>query len=166
VLIFLLAWHLFRSVSPSIDLSTGQGLAPDFELQTLDGETFRLAEHRGHVVVLNFWATWCAPCRIEMPAFVRLQDEMRDQGVLFVGVALDREGAEVVRPFAERTGVNYPIVLGDGLVTQRYGGVRAVPTTILIDRSGEMRYRHEGYITRGALARALRRLVAEPATGL
>ncbi|MFW5973172.1 MAG: redoxin domain-containing protein [Bacteroidota bacterium] len=160
-IVIALAVYLFRSVSPNIDLDNTLGSAPDFALDDLDGQTFQLSDHRGNVVVLNFWATWCPPCRLEMPSFVSLQEEMKDEGVQFIGASLDEEGPAVVRPYAEKVGVNYPIVMADGSLVRSYGGVSAVPTTLLIDRQGHVRYRHEGYLTKGALKKALRSLIAE-----
>jgi thiol-disulfide isomerase/thioredoxin len=150
-----------RRVYPAIDLREALATAPDFELLDLDGETFRLADHRGQVVVLNFWATWCPPCRAEIPGFIRLQNEFREDGVVFVGVALDEEGAEVVEPYSRQRGINYPVLLDRGAVARQFDGGRVVPTTLLIDRSGRIRFRHEGLLLAGALRPALAELAAE-----
>ncbi len=154
--------YLFRSVYPSIDVTEAADTAPDFTLTDAEGESFRLSEHRGEVVVLNFWATWCPPCRAEIPGFIALQRELEDQGVRFVGVALDEEGFDVVQPYAESRGINYRVVVDDGRVARLYGGITTVPTTLLIDRHGRIRYRHEGLLLKGALGSALRELVNEP----
>jgi peroxiredoxin len=135
--------------------------APDFERTTLAGDVFRLSAHRGQVVVVNFWATWCAPCRIETPEFVALQDEFREMGLLFVGVSLDEEGFEAVRPFAEEFGVNYPLVIGDEHLVEQFGGLQGLPTTFLIDRSGRIRYGMTGLAGRGHLMPLIRELLDE-----
>ncbi len=127
----------------------------------MNGETFRLSEHRGKVVVINFWATWCGPCRQEIPGFVRLQEEFRADGLLFVGISTDPEGFEVVRPFAEKMGINYPLVVDDGSVAPRYGGIRALPTSFIVDPEGVVRYMQPGLLPEGALRPVLVRMLEE-----
>jgi cytochrome c biogenesis protein CcmG/thiol:disulfide interchange protein DsbE len=136
--------------------------APNFTLDRLNGDSFRLQEHRGEVVVLNFWATWCPPCREEIPDFVRLQEDLGDRGVQFVGVALERDpDPQAVRDFAENMNVNYPIGLDDGSIAQKYGGVRTLPTTFVIGPDGEIRGRIPGRTTEERLRPALEQLLAE-----
>lgn len=115
----------------------GDGNAPDFTLPTMEGDDLTLSDLRGKVVVLNFWATWCAPCRYEIPYFIRLQEKYRED-VAFVGISVDKEGWEVVRPFAEEYGVNYPLLLDDGIVSEEYGGAYVLPTTFVLDRDGNI----------------------------
>ena len=134
--------------------------APDFERPALGGATFRLADHRGEVVLVNFWATWCLPCKVETPDLVALQAELQDQGVRFVGVSLDEGGFDDVRPFAEEFGVNYPLVLDDGALLEPYGGLVALPTTLLVDRDGVVRYRLRGLTSGEQLRPLLRSLIA------
>ena len=118
----------------SVDLGSGS-LAHDFELTLLDGKSLRLSDLRGKVVVLNFWASWCVPCRWEMPSFERIWQEYRDQDVVFVGVAVSDE-EEDVRAFAEKVGVSYPLGLDtSGKITVAYRAT-TLPTTVLIDRRG------------------------------
>jgi len=157
-----LLFLLWRRVSPPVDVAEVQGLAPDFTAEALEGGAFRLSEHAGDVVVLNFWATWCLPCHVETPGFVRLQEEFAGRGVRFVGVSVDADGAEAVAPFAQRYGVNYPLVLHGRPVEALYGGVSAYPTTLLIDRAGRVRFRHEGVLLAHALRSALEELAREP----
>ncbi len=134
-------------------------VAPDFELERLNGETFRLSEHRGKVVVLNIWATWCTPCREEVPDLVSIQKEMRD-AVVVVGVSIDTGDADEVRSFAEEFGINYPVVIDDGTVTERYGPILGIPTTFLIDGSGYLQLKASGMITSEQLRPVLERLIA------
>lgn len=110
--------------------------APDFKLKALDGSTFRLSEQEGNVVLVNFWATWCGPCIRETPEFIELHDELKGRGFTVVGVSLDLEGFDIVKPFAEEYGINYPLVVDDGAVAEDFGGVYALPVTFVLDKEG------------------------------
>jgi thiol-disulfide isomerase/thioredoxin len=123
-------------------------LAPDFELQTLDGNNLKLSDLRGKAVLLNFWATYCGPCKIEMPWFVELQKEYGPQGFQIVGVAMDDASTEDIAKFAKEMGVNYPILLGKESVGESYGGVNALPTTFFLDRDGKIIAREFGLQSR------------------
>ena len=112
--------------------------APDFSLQSLDGKTMRLSDFRGKAVLLNFWATWCGPCKIEMPWFVDLQKQYGSEGLQIVGVAMDDASKEDISKFAKDMGVNYPILIGKESVGDQYGGVPALPETFLIARDGKI----------------------------
>ena len=117
-----------------IDRGSGQ-LAPDFEIELIDGETVTLSGYRGEVVLLNFWGTWCPPCRAEMPALQRTWEEYKDRGVVFLGAAIYDEKADVEK-FAEAFGITYPLgidLAGDLTVDYK---VTQFPTTFLIDREG------------------------------
>ena len=113
-------------------------VAPDFELQNLEGKSVRLSDFHGKAVLLNFWATWCAPCKIEMPWFVDLQKQYAAQGLQVIGVAMDDSGTETVAKFAKQMGVNYPVLIGKEAVGDAYGGVEFLPTTFIIDRQGKV----------------------------
>lgn len=140
--------------------------APSFSLYTLDGEAFRLEEHRGKVVVLNFWATWCPPCRREIPTFVKLQRELGDRGLQFVGVALERSaGPGDVRAFAEKMNVNYPVGLGNGRIAQKYGGVRGLPETFIIGPGGTIQGHIQGMATESMLRPGLEALLETTPSG-
>lgn len=143
--------------SPSLDRT---GKAPDFQLQRMNGETFRLSDHFGKVIVLNFWATWCPPCRKEIPDFIDMQNKYGKEGLLFVGVAEDKEGWKVVRPFARKMDINYPIVVDDGAVASRYGGIRGLPTSFIIGRDGEIHHVVPGMMRRDLLESELTKLLA------
>ncbi len=119
-------------------------MAPDFTLNDSNGKAVRLSELRGDVVLLNFWATWCAPCRVEIPMFIGLQQAYRDRNLVVLGVALDEEGWSVVRPYADAKKINYPVVVGDDRVSDLFGGLKAVPTTFIIDRQGRVAATHVG----------------------
>jgi peroxiredoxin len=112
--------------------------APDFTLETVSGQSMRLSDLRGKAVLLNFWATWCAPCKIEMPWFVELQNEYGSQGLQIVGVAMDDSSKEDIAKFAKDMGVNYPVLMGKEAVGEEYGGVPALPESFFIGRDGKI----------------------------
>ncbi|MCI0790999.1 MAG: TlpA family protein disulfide reductase [Chloroflexi bacterium] len=124
--------------------------APDFVLDLFDGSKVRLSDFEGKVVVLNFWASWCPPCRREMPAFERTWQEYRDQGVVFVGVAVQDNEADS-RAFAKKVGVTYPIGMDwNGRILRSYRPT-SMPTTFLIDREGVVSRRIANYANEGML---------------
>ena len=120
-------------------------IAPDFKLKDLDGNSFSLSETKGKVVILDFWATWCPPCRMEIPHFKELYQRYKRKGLVIVGVALDRGGVPVVKSFVQTNNINYPILIGDQIVVVSYGGIRSIPTTFIIDRKGHIVEKIVGY---------------------
>jgi peroxiredoxin len=120
-------------------------VAPDWQLRDINGRPVNLAEFKGKLVILNFWATWCPPCRQEIPGFVALQRKYQDKGLVIIGVSLDQQGPRVVKPFIARFGVNYPVVMGNEQIVSDYGGIEAVPTTFIIDRQGKVATIHKGF---------------------
>lgn len=116
--------------------------APDVTLETMDGETIALANRPGEVLLVNFWATWCAPCRKEIPDLVDLQNEFGPAGLTVIGVSLDQQGEEAVRPFLGDYSINYPIVLDpEGAIEQAFGGVYGLPMTYVVGPDGRIRHR-------------------------
>lgn len=112
-------------------------IAPDFTLPSITGAGVRLTDFRGKVVLLNFWATWCAPCRIEMPWLVEVADLHKADGLVVIGVSMDSGRGDVLKFTAER-GVTYPILIGNSDVADAYGGVRFLPQTFFIGRDGRI----------------------------
>ena len=136
-------------VNTSAKVNAGSAFSPalTWELPRVGGDRLGSADLAGKIVVIDFWATWCAPCRAEIPSYVELQEEFRDKGVVFVGVSLD-QGANAdstVREFMEDYNINYPIVMGDMNMNETFGGIMAVPTTFVIDREGRIVQRKVGY---------------------
>jgi thiol-disulfide isomerase/thioredoxin len=135
------------------------GTAPDFTLQSLDGKTVRLSDFRGRPVVLNFWATWCGPCKIEMPWFVDLQKQYGPAGVQFLGVAMDDASPKDIAEFAASMKVNYPILIGKESVGDDYGGVQFLPETFYIDRNGKIIDKAFGLKGRGEIEDDIKKLL-------
>jgi cytochrome c biogenesis protein CcmG/thiol:disulfide interchange protein DsbE len=125
-------------------------LAPDFESVTDTGEQIKLSDLRGKVVVLNFWATWCGPCKLEIPWFIEFEQKHKDQGFSVLGVSMDEEGWEIVKPYVDKAKINYRMVIGDDTVAQHYGGVDSLPTTFMIDQAGRIAAVHVGLVSKSA----------------
>jgi len=123
--------------------------AADFTLKDAEGRDVTLSDYKGKVVLLNFWATWCGPCKIEMPWFVEFQRKYKDRGFSVIAVSLDDEGWDIVRPFADRLELNFPVVVGSDEMADKYGGVAALPTTFIIDKEGLIVNSHMGLVGRG-----------------
>lgn len=157
LLLAVLALVVYRRLAPSVELDD-LGPAPPLEMATLGGETLRLADLRGQVVVVNVWATWCPPCRVETPGFVALQAEFTGE-VQFLGLSVDDTEADV-RAFAAKYGINYPLLFGPNRAGSGYH-VPVLPTTFLVDKDGRVRFRHEGLLLAHALRPALRALARE-----
>ena len=125
--------------------------APDFELATLDGQKVKLSDYRGKAVLLNFWATWCAPCKVEMPWFVDLQKQYGKDGLVILGVAMDDSEPPKIAQFASEMGVNYPVLLGTDKVSEEYGNVEYLPTSFYINRQGKIVGKGTGLLGRGEI---------------
>jgi len=142
VIAFLLARRQgFFLASPSIQVGAQAergAVAPDFALPGLDGAAFRLSDYRGKVVLLNFWATWCPPCRAEMPSMEKLYQVYRDRGLVILAVSGDRGGKAVVESFVQERGVTFPILLDPANEVFAQYGVRGLPTSYLLDRQGRV----------------------------
>jgi cytochrome c biogenesis protein CcmG/thiol:disulfide interchange protein DsbE len=139
--------------------------APEFALKDADGKLVHLSDYKGKVVLLDFWATWCGPCKIEIPWFMELQRAKKDKGFEVLGVAMDDEGWETVKPFLADLGVNYRVVMGNDRTAQLYGGVDALPTTFLIDRAGKIAAVHVGLASKKDIVDGVEQLLQAPKDG-
>jgi peroxiredoxin len=136
--------------------------APEFALKDADGKTVHLEDYKGKVVLLDFFATWCGPCKIEIPWFMELERKNKDRGFSVLGVSMDDEGWEVVKPFLADLGVNYRVVIGNDATAQVYGGVDALPTTFLIDRNGRIAAVHVGLASKKVFEDGIQQLLQDP----
>jgi cytochrome c biogenesis protein CcmG, thiol:disulfide interchange protein DsbE len=155
-------YMMWPQVAATFGVAAGTDEVPAFELATLEGDVVSDALLRGDVVLLNFWATWCPPCRLEMPGFQRVWEERRDEGFTILGVSTDAAGPGVVREFLEERGITYPVAMATGAIVRDFEGVRALPMSYLIDRRGRVRHVVRGYFNELSLRQAVDRLLREP----
>lgn len=132
----------------------------DFTLKDLAGKDVKLSDFKGKVVVLDFWATWCGPCRMELPHFKELHNQYKDKGVAIVGVALDVQGAKIVEPFVQKNGIEYTSLIGTQDVVARYGYIRSIPTTFVIDQNGKIANKFIGYRNKSDFETEIAKLLA------
>ncbi len=158
ILLFLVLAALHASPGPA---SLIDKPAPAFVRTDLDNRRIDLAALRGRVVLLNFWATWCAPCQIEMPRFVQWQSKYKSGGLEILGVSMD-DDVDPVRALVRKRGINYPILMGDEKLGILYGGVLGLPVTYLIDRQGVIRAQFKGQTSLSAMEASIRRILDRP----
>lgn len=138
---------LFALAALAVPARAGEPQAPPFSLRSLDGRMVRLSDYRGKAVVLDFWATWCKPCRASMPHLNDMQDRYGARLVV-VGVSIDDGGNQAVKRFADDLGIKFKVAMADERVLEAYGPIRSIPTTFFINRRGEIARRVVGYIDR------------------
>jgi len=137
----------------------GNDPAPDFSLYTLDGEEVKLSDYFGKIVILDFWATWCPPCRKSIPDLISIQNEYKDDLVI-IGISLDQPSSQgELQPFIESYGINYPVVLGTNQVVAAYGNIQAVPTSFIIDQEGNIINKHVGLVPKSTLVEEINALL-------
>ena len=145
VVMVISAAHMHHRRAAGAVQGNGVGtVAPDFTLTTLDGKQVKLSDYRGKAVLLNFWATWCGPCKVEIPWFMDLEKQYSSQGLVVLGVAMDDDGKNSVSKFAKEMKIDYTVVLGNDDVADQYGGVAGLPTTFYVDRNGKIVKKVEG----------------------
>lgn len=160
-----LAIFLIERLGPQLTAWTGigpiEGSTPEWALETLEGETLTHSELRGQVVIANFWATWCGPCRLEVPVLQDLHEEYGDRGVRVVGFSGDYGSTEPVREWLAEREVSYPVGIATGANRRAFGGIGAFPTTFVIGRDGVVRHRVVGYFAGPAMRAAVERALEE-----
>lgn len=132
-----------RAQQPTIRFVRNPDPAPAFKVGTLDGKPLSLTDYKSKVILLNFWATWCGPCRSEIPDLVELQNKYKDQ-LQVIGLVVDDDDEDAVKKFAEKYGINYPIAMVTDELRAEYGGIPALPTSFVLDGEGRVVQKHEG----------------------
>lgn len=151
-----------QSTQSGTDYQTDPVPAPDLTLETMNGQTLNLAEQQGKVILVNFWATWCAPCRREIPDLVELYSELQSEGLIIVGIAVDQEGAKVVEPYVKKQKINYPIVLDPDQSTEsHFDAMYGLPTTYVINPKGKIVRRVLGVFPVDDMKSELKKMLSE-----
>jgi cytochrome c biogenesis protein CcmG/thiol:disulfide interchange protein DsbE len=135
--------------------------APDFVLKDLQGKDLKLADYKGKILILNFWATWCPPCRAEIPDFVEAYAANKNKGLEILGLSVDRMTADELLPFVSMAKINYPVALADARIVQDYEPGNYIPATIIIDKKGTVRHRHVGQMDKDTLVRLFNQYMNE-----
>jgi peroxiredoxin len=154
-----LGWPAKAPVHKALRDSKDRKAAPDFELKDVNGQVVHLSDYRGKVVLLDFWATWCGPCGVEIPWFIEFQRKYKDRGFTVLGISMDDGGWKDVKPFVAEQKINYRIVLGDDKTSDQYGDVEAMPTTFVIDRDGRIASVHVGLTDKKDFDDAIQKLL-------
>ena len=142
--LILCGWaKLLLAQQPTIRFVRNPDPAPAFKVDTLDGKPLSLADYKSKVILLNFWATWCGPCRAEIPDLVELQNKYKDQ-LQIIGLVVDDDEEDAIKKFAEKFGINYPIAIATDEMRTEYGGIPALPTSFVLDAEGRVVQKHEG----------------------
>jgi peroxiredoxin len=161
VVLGFLGYRIWPQFAAALGVGSSATAAPDIRFETLAGEPVSLRDLRGQVVLVNFWATWCPPCRYEMPGFQRAYETYRDRGFTIVGLSVDRAGRRVVEQFLDEHGITYPVAMATAEATRAFGAGNMLPTSFLIDAAGRVRHTVKGVFLETALTHAVERLLAE-----
>lgn len=133
--------------------------APDFSLKSIDGKIVKLSDYKGKIIILDFWATWCPPCRKGIPDLISIQNEYKND-VVVIGVSLDGDKTiKDVPGFVKEYGINYPIVYGDEKIVTAYGGIQAIPTAFVIDKKGNISDQHVGLVDKSVYVNKIKELL-------
>jgi cytochrome c biogenesis protein CcmG/thiol:disulfide interchange protein DsbE len=162
VLLLIVSTIALRGTSAAVTAARSRKTAPDFTLADASGRSIRLSALKGKVVLLDFWATWCTGCKVEIPWYMEFQQKYASRGLAPMGVAMDDEGWPVVKPYLAQHPITYPIVLGDLHLLQRVFSLDpALPVTLLIDRKGRIASTHAGLVDKDAFEHELQQLLRE-----
>ncbi len=156
---FLLASGLFAGITAIAAGDYAQ--APDFTLKDLSGKDISLKDLSGKVVFLNFWATWCGPCREEIPGFIEAYSQYKDKGMFIIGVSVDNAGTGPVIRFAEKFKINYPVVMATNKLIKDYAPGHFIPVTVVIDKNGKIREKKIGYMDKATLIKYFLKIAEE-----
>lgn len=142
--------------------SNGGKVAPDFALKDSTGTTVKLSDFRGKVVLLNFWATWCEPCKVEIPWFISFQQKYKNRDFAVLGVSMDDDGWDSVKPYLAQSKINYQVVVGNDDISKLFGELDALPTTFVIDRDGHIASSHIGLVSKMTYEEEIAKALKQP----
>lgn len=140
--------------------------APEFTLKDAEGKSVKLSDYKGKVVLLNFWATWCGPCKLEIPWFIDFEKRYKDRGFAVVGISMDEDGWEAVKPYIEEKKVNYRVMIGSDALADLYGGVQSLPTSFIVDQQGRIASIHVGLVSKGTYEKEILHLLEQTSAGV
>jgi peroxiredoxin len=161
VVVGLFAWRVTPQLQAAVGWRAGGTAAPAVTLDMLDGQPLMLHQLKGQVVLVNFWATWCPPCRAELPGLESVYEAKHADGFTIVGVSMDEASRAQVAAFLQQHGIQYPIAMATPDVVTAFGGINSFPTSFLLDRQGRVRYTVHGMFATPTLRAAVNRLLAE-----
>jgi peroxiredoxin len=161
IVLVLLYQRALPQASAALGFGASNAPAPLFTLATLDGDSISLRDLRGQVVLVNFWASWCPPCRVEMPGFERIYRDRAPDGFTIVGIVTDVHARDRIRAFLTEHDITYPTLLATPGVIREYGGINALPESFLLDREGRIRHHIIGFFAEPALRAAVNRMLEE-----
>jgi peroxiredoxin len=150
-----------NSVKAAVKPEKERKAAPDFTLKDATGQTVKLSDFRGKVVLLNFWATWCEPCQLEIPWFMDFQQSYKDRDFVVLGASMDDDGWDSVKPYLQARKINYRIVIANEEISGKYGGIENLPTTFIIDREGRIAATHVGLVSKSTYQNDILNLLDE-----
>jgi thiol-disulfide isomerase/thioredoxin len=152
-----------QAAVPSVPALRGKPV-PDFDLPNLEGAKVHPSDFKDKVLLVNFWATWCSPCIVEIPWFIEFQNKYGPKGFQVIGISLDETGAKDVVPFVKKHNMTYPVLLGDDKTADLFGGILGLPTTYIVDRNGKFYSMHRGLVSREKVEVELLELLQTPAS--
>lgn len=162
IALLALCFALPAKAPADLTAANSRKAAPDFTLSDSKGVSVKLSDYKGRVVLLDFWATWCEGCKVEIPWYMEFQNRYKESGLSVVGVSMDEDGWKSVKPFLEEKKVNYPVVIGDWDLANLFG-ITALPVTLLIDRNGKIADLHVGMVDKDAFESEIQILLEDSA---
>ena len=160
IVLLVLCFVLPVAATADLTPANSRKLSPDFTLTDSKGASVKLSDYKGKVVLLDFWATWCGGCKVEIPWYMEFQNTYKEKGLSVVGVSMDDDGWKSVKPFIAENKINYPIVIGNSDLGTQFG-VSALPLTLLVDRNGKIADSHAGMVDKDAFEREIQVLLKE-----
>ena len=151
-----------KEIESNIQPESNRKKAPNFSLKDANGDTVNLADYKGKVVLVNFWATWCGPCEVEIPWFVEFEQNYRPRDFAVLGISMDDDGWKSVRPYITSHKINYRMVIGSEVVSQQFGEINSLPTSFILDREGRIATHHEGLIDKRDYQNEILKLLDDP----